>query len=69
MYKPSIYLVVTYFPTNLIIYETCILQNWLPRWNQRFIEPAPTSAPLKMNDKWSENSFLLCSSSLANHGG
>ncbi len=22
-----------------------------------------------MNDKWSENSFLLCSNSLANHGG
>jgi hypothetical protein len=32
-------------------------------------EPAPTSAPWRMNDKWSGNSFLLSSSSLANHGG
>jgi hypothetical protein len=30
-------------------------------------EPAPTSAPWKMNDKWSENTFLLGSSSQANH--
>jgi hypothetical protein len=32
-------------------------------------EPAPTSAPWRMNDKWSGNNFLLGSSSLANHGG
>jgi hypothetical protein len=32
-------------------------------------EPAPTSAPLRMNGKWSGNSFLLAFSSLANHGG
>ncbi len=32
-------------------------------------EPAPTNAPWRMDDKWSGNSFLLCSSSLANHGG
>jgi len=43
MYKPSTYPVVTYFPTYLPIYETYILQNWLPRWNQiltqlRFIQ-------------------------------
>jgi hypothetical protein len=31
-------------------------------------QPSPTSAPRKMNDKWSGNSFLLSSSSLANHG-
>jgi hypothetical protein len=29
MYKPSSYLVVTYFPTYLPIYETYFLQNWL----------------------------------------
>jgi hypothetical protein len=34
MYKPSTYLVVTYFPTYRAIYETYFLQNWLPRWNQ-----------------------------------
>ncbi len=34
MCKPSIYLVVTYFPTYLPIYETYLLQNWLPRWNR-----------------------------------
>jgi hypothetical protein len=34
MYKPSLYLVITYFPTYLHIYETYFLQNWLPRWNQ-----------------------------------
>jgi hypothetical protein len=34
MYKPSTYLVVTYFPTYLPMYETYLLQNWLPRWNQ-----------------------------------
>ncbi len=34
MYKPSTYLVVTYFPTYLPMYETFFLQNWLPRWNQ-----------------------------------
>jgi len=41
MYKPSTYLVVTYF-CNLCMYvcmyvcmyETYFLQNWLPRWNQ-----------------------------------
>jgi len=32
-------------------------------------EAAPTSALWKMNDKWSGNSFLLSSSSLANHDG
>jgi hypothetical protein len=32
-------------------------------------EPAPTSTPWKMDDKWSGDSFLLGSSSLANHGG
>ncbi len=34
MCKPSVYLVVNYFPTYLPIYETYLLQNWLPRWNQ-----------------------------------
>jgi hypothetical protein len=34
MCNPSIYLVVTYFPTYLSIYETYLLQNWLSRWNQ-----------------------------------
>jgi hypothetical protein len=34
------------------------------------IEPAPTTnAPLKMDGKWSGNSFLLGSSSITNHGG
>jgi hypothetical protein len=32
-------------------------------------EPAPTSAPSRMNGKRSGNSFLLAFSSLANHGG
>ncbi len=32
-------------------------------------ELAPTSAPWRMNGKWWGNSFLLGSSSLANHGG
>jgi hypothetical protein len=32
-------------------------------------EPAPTSAPSRMDDMWSGNSFLLGSSSLANHDG
>jgi hypothetical protein len=31
--------------------------------------PAPTSALRRMDGKWSGNSFLLGSSSLANHGG
>jgi hypothetical protein len=34
MYKPSTYLVITYFPTYLAIVKTYFLQNWLPRWNQ-----------------------------------
>jgi hypothetical protein len=34
MYKPSTYLVITYFPTYLPIYETYFLQTWLLRWNQ-----------------------------------
>ncbi len=43
MYKPSTHLVVTYFPTDLPIYETLFLQDSLPRWNQiltqlRFID-------------------------------
>jgi hypothetical protein len=32
-------------------------------------EPAPSSAPWRMDGKWSGNSFLLGSSSLANYGG
>jgi hypothetical protein len=32
-------------------------------------EPAPTSAPQRMNGKWSGNSFLSGSGSLANHDG
>jgi hypothetical protein len=32
-------------------------------------EPALTNAPWRMDGKWSGNSFLLGSSSLANHGG
>jgi hypothetical protein len=31
-------------------------------------EPVPTSGPWRMDGKWSGNSFLLGSSSLANHG-
>jgi hypothetical protein len=30
MYKPSTYLVVTYFPTYLPVSETYFFQNWLP---------------------------------------
>jgi len=30
-YKPSTYLIITYFITYLPIYETHVLQNWLPR--------------------------------------
>ncbi len=37
------------------------------KWGQN--EPAPTGAPGRMDGKWSGNSFLLDSSSLANHGG
>jgi len=33
------------------------------------IEPAPTSAPWKMDGKWSGNSFLLGFSSITSHGG
>jgi hypothetical protein len=32
-------------------------------------ERAPSSAPWRMDDKWSGNSFLLGSSSVGNHGG
>jgi hypothetical protein len=32
-------------------------------------EPAPTSAPCRMDGKWSGNSFLLGSSHLSNHCG
>jgi hypothetical protein len=34
MHKPFTYLVFTYAPTYLPIYETYFLQNWLLRWNQ-----------------------------------
>jgi hypothetical protein len=34
-----------------------------------YSEPAPTSEPWRMDDKWSGDSFLLGSSSLANYGG
>jgi hypothetical protein len=30
MYQPSTYLVVTYFPTDIAMYETYFFQNWLP---------------------------------------
>jgi hypothetical protein len=32
-------------------------------------EPAPTNTPSRMDEMWAGNSFLLGSSSLANHGG
>jgi hypothetical protein len=38
MYKPSTYLVVTFFFTDLPMYETYFLQNWLPRSNQRLTQ-------------------------------
>jgi hypothetical protein len=38
MYKPYAYLIITYFPTYLLIYETYFLHNWLPRWNQILIQ-------------------------------
>ncbi len=34
MNKPSTYVVITYFPTYLPIYETYFLQNWISGWNQ-----------------------------------
>jgi len=34
MYKPSTYLVVTYFLTYLPMYEAYFLQNLLAMWNQ-----------------------------------
>ncbi len=34
MYKPSTYLVITYFPTYLPIYKTYFLRNWLPQVKQ-----------------------------------
>jgi hypothetical protein len=34
MYKPSTYLVITYFPTYLPMFESYFLYNWLPRWNR-----------------------------------
>jgi hypothetical protein len=48
----------------------------LTRWEVQHLwvkvghsEREPTSAPWRMNSKWSGISFLLGSSSLANHGG
>jgi hypothetical protein len=38
MYKPSTYLIITYFPTYLSIYETYFLHNWLQRWNKIFTQ-------------------------------
>jgi hypothetical protein len=46
--------------------HTVTLQAW-KGWGHS--EPAPTSAPWRMDGKWSGNSFLLGSSSLANDGG
>jgi hypothetical protein len=48
MYKPSTYLVSTYFPTYLPTYKTYFLQNWLLRWNQILtnsieVHPQPSS--------------------------
>jgi hypothetical protein len=37
-------------------------------WEVGQIEPAPTSAPSRMDDMWPVKSFLLGSSSLAKHG-
>jgi hypothetical protein len=38
MYKPSTYLVITYFPTYLPTYETYFLHKWLPRWSQKLTQ-------------------------------
>jgi hypothetical protein len=46
-------------PKNIIVFPGSMGHN----------EPAPTSAPWRMDGKWSGNSFLLGFSSLANHGG
>ncbi len=49
--------------------ERCIDLNYSSFGILGQSEPAPTSTPWRMNDKWSGNNFLLGSSSLANHGG
>ncbi len=57
MCKPS-YLVVAYFPNYLPIYETYLLQNWLPRWNQiltqlRFIHNCWVIMGIQWMVRWS----------------
>jgi hypothetical protein len=42
--------------------------DWKHSSKRNHSEPAPTSAPWRMNDKWSGNNFLLSFSSLINHG-
>jgi hypothetical protein len=59
---------------DLITLSGKIWKKW-PHFSTRCLivsqvsEPAPTSAPWRMNDKWWINSFLLSPSSLRNHGG
>ncbi len=43
--------------------------RWLSMRKSGHSEPAPPSAPWKMNGKWSGNNFLMGSSSRANRGG
>jgi hypothetical protein len=38
MYKPSTHLVIIYFPTYPLIYETYFLWNRLPRWNHKLTQ-------------------------------
>jgi len=55
------------------------LTKWLAKgdyiWSRPLVpasgqrEPAPTSAPYRVDCKWTGSSFLLSSSSVAHHGG
>ncbi len=38
MYKPSTHLVIIYFPTYPLLYETYFLWNRLPRWNHKLTQ-------------------------------
>jgi hypothetical protein len=71
---------IIYFPSlDSNIYAIFARQMGLTIWEQILAtlmgvlvghsEPAPTSAPSRMDDMWSGNSFLLGSCSLSNHGG
>jgi hypothetical protein len=59
MYQPSTYLVDTYFPIYLPVYETYFLENWLPGGVQIWTQMSFTHNWVIMGIQWMVRCWVL----------